>query len=458
MSVWRSVFEKSGRLVGNARRRARQLATDRAGTVAIIVAFSIIPLIGAVGIATDTARGYLVKSRLQAAVDSAALAGGRVFYEQGRDSDIQQYFSANFPTGYMSAALQPLDITPDSANETITLEAQATIPTTFMQLLGQDTITVKASAQVKRRTDRLHVVLAIDMSGSMRSDMGDGYTRIEDAKSAALTLTSILFGSNTANDLLEVGLVPWAGKVNVTYDGTTYGYDSDGNALTGSDLLTTQTVTSYTHPMPAFENPVSPFQSYSSSSTYPWRYVSPNGGLTRTTLYYAHNSPVPLMDKPPTGWNGCVYARYAGDDSTAADEILLGDGSANNAVWPGWVPMNANIATRTAPYNVTSGDGVLVGSLFGVAQTDATSGNSVDMAITGTYTLAKQTSQSWSSGDTIYWDDINHVATKNSTTTYTTSSLTSGTYSVGSNETVPQRLPAGRLFRSSNLSSCAHRA
>jgi predicted RecA/RadA family phage recombinase/Flp pilus assembly protein TadG len=406
------------------------IAADRSGTVAMIVAFSIIPLIGAVGIATDTARGYLVKSRLQSAVDSAALAGGRVFYDATRDADIQQYFAANFPTGYMDAALQPLTVTPDAANESISLTAQATIPTTFMRLLGTDQMTVKAYAQVKRKTDRLHVVLAMDMSVSMNSILGT-QTRLADAQDAAHTLVGILYGNNADNDLLKVGLVPYTGKVNVTYNGTRYGYDSSGNPITlGLDSsYTAADVDSYTNPYPAAGSAF-PYQKYSSAANYLWRFASPYGGMARTTVYYAHNSPVPLLTPPPAGWKGCVYARYLGDDSTSAD-LLLGATTNGGADWPGWQPMGmprATSATLTAHYSVSSGSGMLDGGTFGVAQGTASSGSTVTAALSGTYTLTKgQTcSYNWytgrttcsypsiSAGNTIYWDDTNHVATNSS--------------------------------------------
>ena len=401
---------------GKVARRVREVATDRSGNVMMIVAFSIIPLIGAVGIATDTARGYLIKSRLQSAVDAAALAGGRVYYDDTRNADIQQYFSANFPSGYMDATLSPLTINEDVPNETINLSAQAVIPTTFMRLLGADTMTVSATAQVTRKTDRLHVVLAIDMSGSMRTVMENGQSRIENAKNAALTLTNNLFGTNAANDLLRIGIVPWAGKVNVT----------NGSAYTSYSPVD---VSSFTHPVPFFTNPASPYQTYSSDAAYPWEYISPNAGLTQSKIYYANNSEVPLLDIPPTDWSGCVYARFVGDDSTAAD-LKLGPATVGGKSWLGWVPTGSDIATRTAPYDVSSGGGVLVNGLFGVAMTGATSGNPVNMVIAGTFTLPKKTGQTWYSGTTIYWDDVNKVATSSSTTVVSQNNVGT-TYSIG---------------------------
>ena len=72
--------------------------------------------------------------------------------------------------------------------------------------------------------------------------------------------------------------------------------------------------------------------------------------------------------------------------------------------------------TLTAPYTVTSGSGLLVGSIFGVASNDATSGNDVETVVTGVLSIAKTSAQAWTQGVLIYWDDTNKVCTTSSST------------------------------------------
>ena len=67
--------------------------------------------------------------------------------------------------------------------------------------------------------------------------------------------------------------------------------------------------------------------------------------------------------------------------------------------------------TLTAPYAVTSGDGLLVGSIFGVAAGDAASGATVEAALTGVLDLTKVGSQAWTVGAKVYWDDTNKRCT-----------------------------------------------
>ena len=71
-----------------------------------------------------------------------------------------------------------------------------------------------------------------------------------------------------------------------------------------------------------------------------------------------------------------------------------------------------NTITLTAPYDVNSGDGLLVGSIFGVASGAALSGATIEAALVGVSDLTKVGSQAWSVGDAIYWDNIAKNCTK----------------------------------------------
>ena len=80
-----------------------------------------------------------------------------------------------------------------------------------------------------------------------------------------------------------------------------------------------------------------------------------------------------------------------------------------NFVQPG------NTITLTAPYAVASGDGLLVGSIFGVAAGTAALGEAVEAALNGVYDLKKVASQAWAAGDKVYWDNTAKEATKTTT-------------------------------------------
>jgi len=54
---------------------------------------------------------------------------------------------------------------------------------------------------------------------------------------------------------------------------------------------------------------------------------------------------------------------------------------------------------------VKSGDLVVIGSLFGVAGTDADAHTTVAINTKGIYELPAETDDDWAPGDLIYWDD-----------------------------------------------------
>ena len=71
--------------------------------------------------------------------------------------------------------------------------------------------------------------------------------------------------------------------------------------------------------------------------------------------------------------------------------------------------------TLTAPAAVTSGSGVLVGAIFGIAAHDAASGEPVEALTVGVIDINKVGTQAWAVGDKVYWDNTNKRATKTAT-------------------------------------------
>lgn len=64
-----------------------------------------------------------------------------------------------------------------------------------------------------------------------------------------------------------------------------------------------------------------------------------------------------------------------------------------------------------APYNVSSGQGVLIGALFGVAQHDALSGAPVVIDRNGIYELPKEAPLVITAGASLFWDATNRRLT-----------------------------------------------
>ncbi len=187
----------------------RRLVEDRGGAVAVMVALSLVPLLGLVGLGVDAGRAYLVEAKLSQALDAAGLAGGRVMFEPSRDDQIRQYFAANFPDGYMGARVTPLVISSGANDETLTVSASAQLDTGLMQLLGRRTMTVGTETQVHRAARGMELALVMDNTGSMQSN-----GKIDAMKAGATELIDILFGERSSIPNVWVSLVPYVASVN----------------------------------------------------------------------------------------------------------------------------------------------------------------------------------------------------------------------------------------------------
>ena len=85
----------------------RSLGRDRRGAAAVIFGLTLITLIMFTGLTIDAARLEFVRERLISATDAAALAGGRTINSSGVGSgyvtDADNFFNANFPSGYLGS-------------------------------------------------------------------------------------------------------------------------------------------------------------------------------------------------------------------------------------------------------------------------------------------------------------------------------------------------------------------
>src|SRR5207249_3950115 len=96
-----------------------RLAERCEGNVALMFGLCAIPAIIAGGMAIDVGRAYMVKVRLGAALDAAALAVGSETNETQAQltTDLQSYFTANYPSTALGSSVT---VTPVPANADLT--------------------------------------------------------------------------------------------------------------------------------------------------------------------------------------------------------------------------------------------------------------------------------------------------------------------------------------------------
>lgn len=142
-----------------------------------MVAISLVVLLAAAGLVIDAGMAYLVKARLNAAVDSAALAGARAVPDGSTQAEqiasakaaAATYFAANIPSSYMLSkpSLLSTNVTFNGGMATIDVTAEAPMPVSLMQVMGFTSLKPMAAAQTIRRD--LDMALVIDASASLSS-------------------------------------------------------------------------------------------------------------------------------------------------------------------------------------------------------------------------------------------------------------------------------------------------
>ena len=68
--------------------------------------------------------------------------------------------------------------------------------------------------------------------------------------------------------------------------------------------------------------------------------------------------------------------------------------------------------TLTASADLKSGQGLLIGALFGVVQSAVSAGEAFVLCRGGVYALPKATGAAWAEGDKLYWNDTAKELTK----------------------------------------------
>ena len=123
--------------------------TGRRYVFVVALALAAPAILGA-GCTLDALRGYAVRARLAQAVDSAALAGGRVMFDTQRDGHIRSFFDKAFPNGFLGAHADALTIAEDAAAGTLTVSGRASLNAMFLRLFGNGDVTVEARSIVRR--------------------------------------------------------------------------------------------------------------------------------------------------------------------------------------------------------------------------------------------------------------------------------------------------------------------
>lgn len=207
---------------------------NRDGNIAMIAGLSLFPITVLAGSAIDMANVITDRSRIQHALDIAALDTAKKISDDpsfaDNDTQVLDFVTAAFHSNFYDSVKvgtstvrqtdgsvsvdlsQAINRVGGLARE-IQLTANGDHESGFMSMMlgdGPLSTTTKSGASI--RNDTFDVVMVLDNSGSMSG------TRISTLRSAATDLTNILMGMNEAGamtDRVKLGLVPFSAYVNV---------------------------------------------------------------------------------------------------------------------------------------------------------------------------------------------------------------------------------------------------
>jgi hypothetical protein len=156
------------------RNRFAGFMRDQRGTISVLTVLTMVPFVVAAGSAVDMGRANRTLGHMQKAADTAALAGaaakGPVTIADGEpltgdEAKIhaaQMMVEANLPEKIKMAAEAP-QVTIDG--EKVVVDLGAEMPTTFMKLIGMDTVSLSVSATAEAPVDAHACILALGADG-----------------------------------------------------------------------------------------------------------------------------------------------------------------------------------------------------------------------------------------------------------------------------------------------------
>jgi len=283
--------------------QVRDTRKNQKGFAVIMTALTMLVCIPLVGLAVDVGVLYMIKGKLQQAVDAAALAGARAL-AQGANSGAQasnaqaaatKFFNANMPSGYWGVSninfpTPTVDSVTTPNYRTVTTSATLSAPLYFLRVLGQDSTLIASSSQAGRRD--VAMMLVLDRSSSMNNPF-QGTTAC-----AVMVTDAKQFLNYFAPGRDMVGLVVFGSSV-FTYPPTSTFTTADGNGNTVASLINQITCQGNTNTDEAM------FQAYNQ--------------LVVTNSPTRANVVVLMTDGRPNGFTGLYYCKTCGPGGSAID-------------------------------------------------------------------------------------------------------------------------------------------
>lgn len=228
------------------RRRWRQLGQtarsllfwrDVRGNTVIVFGLIAATLAAATGAGVEFSQAHEQTNRLQDAADAAALRGALMAKDEtAAKSAADTVFALNLIDSGITPTSKGLSFETSGSHKTAIYAARAQIQTSFLRLMGINTLTVAATSTAEAELRKSEIALVLDSTGSMSRD-----SRMTNLKAAVDNVLASLLVNGQNVWGAKVGIVPFDTQVNIKgvpangiageFGDTPYSYSCTGSGM-----------------------------------------------------------------------------------------------------------------------------------------------------------------------------------------------------------------------------------
>ncbi len=201
---------------------AQKFTCEDDGAVAVLFGLSFIVLILASGIAIDSSRLLHTTSRIQRALDNAAIAAARKLDEENStQSDVtnaaNKFFNEQLANQLIdNVTLNNFKAVPDYDDGRVDVSVDIKLPLFFSGIAqASENADVPMSSSAIYRPRKMEIALVVDITGSMcgTAPCTSG-PKIDALKTAAKDMVDSLHSANPSDGAVRFSLVPYSASVN----------------------------------------------------------------------------------------------------------------------------------------------------------------------------------------------------------------------------------------------------
>jgi Flp pilus assembly protein TadG len=291
--------------------RLRAFAGEARGGVAVPFALTLIPITFLSFAALDFHRATMIKTGLQDALDSAALAVGRSTLTDS--TRIQQLGSAtlaanlkNYPDTHLESASFVLN------GQTVAAAAQLSVSPLVPDVFNGSDLKVTASTEVVRGINKLEIAMVLDNTGSMA---GTKLSLLKTAASNFVDTLSQAAARSADPNAVKIALTPFSMTVNVGSQYRTASWIDQ----TGSSPINDQIFSSHVNRFTLLQQMGLNWAGCVESRQAPYdvQDTAPSTGASLFTPYFAPDEPG--SSSSSTAWNNMTwYNSYLNDVTTSS--------------------------------------------------------------------------------------------------------------------------------------------